>query len=202
MVNDKAEEIKDIVDEIRKKLDLKDKIREEAFIKAREIRRFSTKAVREIHKENFSEALNYLKRAEEIIFQLTEEEKEFGFMREAFQEFCEAHITISIIEKKKIPKPEDLRVPVEDYIMGLGDVVGEIRRFLLDRIRKGKFEELEYYLEIMEEIYHNLLTLDYPNAIVPIRKKQDQARLILEKTRGEVTLILKQAELMKKLEKI
>ncbi len=193
--------IKEIVDEIREKLDLKDKIREEAFIKAREIRRLSTKAVREIHRENYNEAKSYLKKAEEIVAKLTEEEKEFGFMREAFQEYCEAHITISLLKKQKIPKPEDLKVPIEDYIMGLGDVIGEIRRFILDRIRKGEYEELEYYLDVMDEIYHSLLTLDYPTAIVPVRKKQDQARLILEKTRGEVTLILKQAELMKMIEK-
>ncbi len=200
MAKDKAREIKNIVDEIRKKLDLKDKVREEAFIKAREIRRLSTKAVREIHRENYEEAMNHLEKAGKIVCDLTEEEKEFGFMREAFQEFCEAHITISLIKKEKIPTPEELKVPIEDYIMGLGDVIGEIRRYILDRIRRGDYDELEYYLDLMDEIYHSLLTLDYPTAIVPIRKKQDQARLILEKTRGEVTLILKQAELMKKLD--
>ena len=43
-------------------------------------------------------------------------------------------------------------------------------------------------LENMENIYDQLMRFDHPSAIVPIRRKQDVARTLIEKTRGEIAV--------------
>lgn len=186
-----------ILNKIKEELDEKDKRREQAFIKSRKIRRLSTKAIREIHKDNFSGVDRLIKEAKKEIDSLDLSECEFGFLGEALQEYCEAILTLTFIKKEKVPSPEKLGISAEAYVMGLADSVGELRRYILDAIRKDNFEDAEYFLDLMDEICHEIATFDYPNAILPVRRKQDMARAILEKTRGDVTLALKLSKLEK-----
>ena len=82
------------------------------------------------------------------------------------------------------------------YLNGLGETIGELRRYVLDRMRLGKFEACEPLLADMDEIYALLITLDYPDAITGnLRRTTDAARGILEKTRGDLTLGVGQARL-------
>jgi translin len=188
-----------IINLIKKELDERDKRREEAFIKAREIRRLSTKAIREVHKGRYDEAERLIKRAGEISSNITD--MEFSFLQEAFQEYAEAVLVYAFLKKQEVPSPEELGVPSDAYVLGLADSIGEIRRYILDAIRNDEFEDVEYFLDLMDEIYHGVMALDYPSAILPIRRKQDMMRILLEKTRGDVTLALKQTRLIRKLEK-
>ena len=55
---------------------------------------------------------------------------------------------------------EDLGIPADDYVLGLADVVGELRRLTLDALREGDVKKAEKYLETMDEIYIELLALD------------------------------------------
>jgi translin len=188
-----------IINLIKKELDERDKRREEAFIKAREIRRLSTKAIREVHKGRYEEAERLIKRAGEVSSNITD--MEFSFLQEAFQEYAEAVLVYAFLKKQEVPSPEELGVPSDAYVLGLADSIGEIRRHILDAIRNDEFEDIEYFLDLMDEIYHGVIALDYPSAILPIRRKQDMMRILLEKTRGDVTLALKQTRLIRKLEK-
>lgn len=191
-----------IIDGIKKELDEKDRRREEVFANAREIRRISTKAIREIHKENYDGAKTLIEDVKKMVSLLSGSDKGFNFLQEALQEYSEAVLTYSFLRKEAIPNPSELGIPSEAYVLGLADSIGELRRYILDAIRKDDFEEVEYFLDLMDEISHEILALDYPNAIIPIRRKQDIARVLLEKTRGEVTLALKQTKLGKKLEEL
>ena len=189
-----------IINNIKKELDEKDKRREEVFSKARKIRRMSTKAVREIHKENYEEAKALIDRVKEDIASLSDADKSFPLLQETLQEYAEAALTWAFLKKTPLPSPGELGIPSGPYILGLADSVGELRRYILDEMRKDNLNEVDYFLDLMDEIYHDIIAFDYPNAILPIRRKQDIARLLLEKTRGEVTITLKQAKLNKKLE--
>lgn len=192
-------ELNDIIGDIKRELEEKDTRREKAFIKARAIRRASTKAVREIHKENYEAARALIDELKGSVKALTKEERSLPLLQEALQEYAEAELTWDFLTKTPPATPKELGIPAESYILGLADSVGEIRRYILDEIRRDSLGEIEYFLDLMDEIYHGIIAFDYPNAILPIRRKQDVARLLLEKTRGEVTLALKQAELNRKL---
>ena len=93
-------------------------------------------------------------------------------------------------------------LPGTAYVLGLADVIGELRRFALERLREGKADEASRYLDMMEELFLVIMRFDFPDAIIPIRRKQDVARSLLEKTRGEVAVALSAAMLQAKLESI
>lgn len=189
-----------IINEIKKELDGKDRRREEVFASAREIRRISTRAMRAMHKENYEEARVLIQNSRAMVSKLSGEDMAFSFLQEALQEYSEAVLTYAFLKKEKIPTPLELGIPSEAYVLGLADSIGELRRYILDVIRKDDFKEVEYFIDLMDEIFHEIMAFDYPSAIIPIRRKQDVARILLEKTRGEVTLALKQTKLEKKLE--
>jgi translin len=75
-----------------------------------------------------------------------------------------------------------------DYSLGLADVVGEYRRLALDALREGDAKKGEECLEIMDQVFIELLALDEAYMLVPgLRRKSDVARRIIETTRGDVT---------------
>lgn len=189
----------DLLDDIKAEMDGKDRRREELYTHCRELRRTSTRAIREIHKGGYKAAVKYLKQADALVRRLNEADMNHNFVQEALQEYAEAAATIAFLRKKDPPSPSELGIPSEAYILGLADAVGEIRRHILDSLRRGEFRDIDHFLDLMDEIYHGIMALDYPNALLPIRRKQDVARGLLEKTRGEVTIALRQAELEKKL---
>lgn len=188
-----------ILNDIKSEMDGKDKRREEIYALGRELRRSSTRAIREVHKEDYQAATRFLKEAEDIVASLKEADMAHSFVQEALQEYAEAAATITFLRKEAPPSPKALGISSEAYVLGLADAIGEIRRYILDSMRKGEFEEVEYFLDLMDDIYHGIMAFDYPNALLPIRRKQDVARMLLEKTRGEVTIALRQAKLERRM---
>ncbi len=186
-----------IIGKIKEYLDLKDSRREEVYKTSREIRRTSTKAIRAIHKENFKDAKSLIEQAKNDVILLEKGDKKYNFLDDSLQEYCEAVLTYAFIKKEDLQNPEELNVSPEAYMLGLADSIGELRRYILDSMRKDDFSEVEYHLDLMDEIYHEIAGFDYPAGVIPLRRKQDIARSLMEKTRGDVTLALKQAELIK-----
>ncbi len=107
---------------------------------------------------------------------------------DALQEGVEACLLGSIVAGTPLPGPLDLRVEPEPYLLGLGDVVGEVRRLVLGRLGVDDLAAAERYLGLMEELTHALLRFDTSRAIVQLKPKQDQARTLLERSRGEVVM--------------
>lgn len=194
--------LSDIIESMKDELDKKDKRREEVFPKSREIRRLSTKAIREIHKRDFEQAKELIDEAAGLASGLDSNDMGFKFMQESLQEYTEAAVVYALMQREDPPGFSELGIPPSYYALGLGDVVGELRKCILDSIRTEKYEEVDYFLELMDELAHEIMSLDYPSAIVPIRRKQDAARVMLERTRGEVTVALNQARLEKKIDEL
>lgn len=192
--------LNDIMDQVRGELKRKDKRREEVYPISRKIRRRSTRAMRELHRGDFESGKNLIYDAASLVTHLKHGDMNFGFMQEALQEYSEAAILYAILKKEDIPGFTELNIPPEYYALGLSDVVGELRRCILDAIRTERYSDVEPFLELMDEIYQELGSLDYPSAIIPIRRKQDVARILLEKTRGDVTIALNQASLAKRID--
>jgi len=95
-----------------------------------------------------------------------------------------------LVEKGEVPSPADLKAPFDAYILGLCDVVGELRRKVLDSLRKDRVNDAIKFFNYMEEIYSEILKLHYPQGLIPLKPKQDAMRSIIERTRSDITMAL------------
>lgn len=206
--------LEEISSRIRNNLELKDRIREEGLKISREIVRECRTASFALHGKDFEKANNSIEAAGKALKKL---EARFeghadiyhaGFVEHAQQEYSEVAVLYSLLKDEgktqNLPSPDDLGVEYAAYLNGLGDVVGELRRHILDLIREEAFEKAEVFLEIMENIHATLMDFDYPDAITGgLRRKTDVSRSLIEKTRGDVVNAIQQKKLelaMKSLE--
>jgi translin len=119
----------------------------------------------------------------------------------ARQEYAEAAIFLKLVEHESFAAPEEVKVPSIDYALGLADVIGECRRLALDALREGDGEKGERCLEIMDEIYVELMSMDEAYMLVPgLRRKCDVARKVIEITRGDITQEIRRSAHEKRLE--
>jgi hypothetical protein len=123
-------------------------------------------------------------------------------VRDAQKEYVEASMVLALVTGKPLPTPEELSVDTAAYLNGLGEAGSELRRYLLDSMRKGDLSRGEELLNAMDEIYGLLVTIDYPDAITGgLRRTTDMLRGVLERTRSDLTLAISQKELEGKLER-
>jgi translin len=124
------------------------------------------------------------------------------FLLDAQKEFAEGSITLALITKQGLPSPDELGIDYAAYLNGLGEAVGEFRRYILDSLRKGDQSRGEELLQAMDDIYDVLVTMDFPDAITGgLRRTTDTVRAVLERTRSDLTLAIQQKSLENKLEK-
>jgi translin len=63
-------------------------------------------------------------------------------------------------------------------------------------MRQGQVLEAQPYLDAMDEIYSHLLTIDFPDSITGgLRRLTDVLRGVLERTRGDLTLAIRQDQM-------
>ncbi len=193
-----------IVSKIETELDEKDAIREVALKSSRAVVRLSGGITRSLHRnEDVSAQFQELKDEVSRLSGLLVEHPDIalaGYVESAFQEFAEAAILINILETDEVPSPDDLGIGSVPFLLGLADSVGELRRYALDELKGGNVKKADHYLDKMEDIFTALMRFDYPDAILPIRRKQDVVRSLLEKTRGEVAVATSTQNLHVKIE--
>jgi translin len=193
-------------EKIRKVLSEKDEAREKMLPLCRDSIRYSSTAIRAVHRHEYSEAANLVKSAREVLTQAEKAVTEHielastGAVKDAQKELAEANITLALVTGKSIPEPEALGVDVAAYLNGLGEAVGEIRRYLLDGMRHGDLSRGEDLLVIMDDVYSMLVTMDFPDALTGgLRRTTDMVRGVLEKTRSDLTLAIRQKALENKI---
>jgi len=195
-----------IVSKIEAELDEKDEVREVALKSSRAVIRISGSILRGLHrKEDVSEQFKELKDEVSRLSGLLTDHPDIaaaGYVESAYQEFAEVGIMISLLEKNDVPSPEELGIENVPYLLGLADAVGELRRACLDELKSGDVGRANDLLERMEDIFGELMRFDYPEAILPIKRKQDVVRSLLEKTRGEVAVAASTRNLHAKLEEV
>jgi len=174
-------------------LRLRDKALDKVMERARRARILSKQAILRIHSGNTVEAGKRLEEASDLIIEMDaviEEHPELGRFDQvsaAKQEFSEASIVMGLTVSGEFPDPTTLRVPITAYLMGLGDVPGELRRQALDALRVGDIKTAEARLSTMEEIFLSLVTMEEVPLLKGMRRKLDIARGVIERTRSEVT---------------
>lgn len=107
---------------------------------------------------------------------------------DALQEWAEANLLAAVMAGKDLPGLDDVGVPAEAYLLGLADLVGELRRVAVSALGHGKVRRAESALDLMEAVTLALQGVNAPRALLPLKPKQDAARGLVEKTRGEVAL--------------
>jgi translin len=123
-----------------------------------------------------------------------------GYVQDAQKELVEACCTFALVHGAPLPDPIELGVAPAPFLNGLAEAVGELRRYLLDLLRRGDADGCERLLQAMDDIYSLLVTIDYPDALTGgLRRTTDSTRGILEKTRGDLTLALRQDALVQAL---
>jgi len=198
--------LKNIFSKISKRLDEIDQDREVILKISRQIVRDCSIAIKSIHRGDFNayeEKIKEIRDNHKKLLEIVKKKPEFfgGYTKTPEQEYIEAICLNAIINEQELPDPETCDVSDVNYLLGLADVIGELRRFVLDKLRAGELEKLENLLEKMEDLYTYLFSLDYPKGITQdLRRKTDIARGLIEKTRGEVSLAIQMNDLKQCLE--
>jgi translin len=194
---------------IRADFQAKDAAREKVLPLCREIIRHCSRAIRALHRQQFDDAKDMLDGAHKLVGEAKHSLDEYGemqhsrFLLDAQKEFVEGSVTLALITEQKLPDPDELGVDYAAYLNGLGEAVGELRRYILDSLRRGDQSRGEQLLQAMDDIYEVLVTMDFPDAITgSLRHTTDTVRAVLERTRSDLTLAIQQKSLENKLEKL
>ncbi len=198
--------LESISEQARKDLSAKDEAREKMLPLCRDAIRYSGNAIRAVHRQEFKKADELIKTAHSMLDDAEKVVKDCselngtGIIRDAHKELSEAKITLALVTGKSIPGPKELGVDTAAYLNGLGEAVGEIRRYLLDAMRQGDLSRGEELLNVMDDIYSILVTIDFPDAITGgLRRTTDMVRGVLERTRSDLTLAMRQKALENRL---
>lgn len=183
------------IERLKDHFDAIDKDREVAYQTARELRRLSVQAVREVHQGKTDNARVLVEQGRELASRLAALPTRFGFTEEAMQEYCEAAFTIAFLHGEPIPTQAELGADERGYLLGLADAIGEIRRHILDLLRDDGIEKARELLDLMDDIFGLLLKFDHTEAVVPVRRKQDGLRGLIERTHADLSNIICQKRL-------
>jgi len=195
-----------IADRILEALEAKTAIRETTLARSRKLIQHASRAIRAAHRLEFDEAAAILSQAEAIAAEMRDGARAYpdvyaaGYTQDALKELAEASIVLALMQDRPLPDPDELDIEYAAYLNGLGEAVGEMRRHVLDLIRRGNLERAEVILEAMDDIYSVLVTIDFPSAITGgLRRTTDMVRGVTERTRGDLTMAVRQEKLQKAL---
>ncbi len=198
----------EIIDFIRQDFDARNVARDDALKRSRELIRHCSLSIRACHRHEFEKARELLAQVDALAEQMTSNLVDYpdlyyaGYTRDALKEVVEAHLVYALIHHDPLPTPTQLNVPSSAYLGGLAEAATEMRRFILDLIRQDRLDEAEVYFEKMDEIYSALVTIDFPDALTGgLRRQTDVVRGVTERTRGDLTVAVRQRKLERALQR-
>ena len=205
-LTDRTSELAALSEEAHSFFKQKHAARERALSLSRAVGQQSANAIRSAHRHEIEEARALLEAARSAVAEMREVQETHpdvyytGFVQDSQKEYVEAHATLAFITRGPLPRPDELGVAYPAYLNGLGEAIGEMRRFLLDSLRRGDSSRCEELLDLMDRIHTELFTMDFPEAITGgLRRTTDAMRGILERTRGDLTAALGQQALEQRL---
>jgi translin len=195
-----------IIEKIRVTFTLRNASRDLTLGRSRELIRFCSLTIRAVHREEFAEAEQLLNTARQAAAAMKADIAAHpelyytGYTQDSLKELTEACCVFAIVQHRSIPTPEEIEVDEAAYLNGLAEAASELRRRALDLIRRDRVEEAERMLTAMDDIYAQLVTIDFPDALTGgLRRTTDTLRAVLERTRGDLTTTLQQEKLQKAL---
>ncbi|SRR5581483_11458338 len=200
------ENLSEIAASLRERMDATHAVREEALALSRKIIQGSSKAIKCVHRKQFDEAGAIAGDTGEIVRRLmatVEAHGQFRFgalVQDAIKEYVEACVFMALVKENGLPSPRELGVEDAAYLNGLCEAASECRRFALDAIRLGDAEFAFRLCDAMEDVYDELITFDYPDAVTGnLRRNVDSLRAVLERTRSDLAVTAMQRELIEQL---
>lgn len=204
------ENLEQIAERIREAFEIRTQARDQALAQTRKLTRYSANAIRAVHRNEMDDVIGNLDQASKLVEKLMTNLRDYpdlyhaGYTQDALKEYAEANIVFALLQNGDLPTPEELEIEPATYLKGLAEAVGELRRRCLDILRHGHSEEAERLLQHMDNIFAVLVTMDFPDAITGgLRRLTDIARSLIERTRGDMTISIRQEQLeasMKRLE--
>jgi translin len=188
-----------IVEGVCAEFEAKNTARDAALQRSRTLIRNCANAIRAAHRGDFEESRTLLRVAREAACEMIADLASYpdlyhaGYTQDALKEYVEAEVVYAFIKGGELPAPQELEVEGAAYLKGLAEAASEMRRHALDLMRQNRLERAEEIMGVMDEVYSQLLTIDYPDAITGgLRRTTDMLRGVVERTRGDLTTALRQ----------
>jgi translin len=185
----------DLARDLQSRFDAKVAAREQALPAARRSIRASANAIRAVHRAELelADELIAASRAaldDGLAAVASHPDVRFaGYLQDAEKEYAEARVTRALVAEDPLPGPEEIGVGDAPYLNGVAEAIGEGRRHILDLLRAGDVERAKATLDVLEDLYGVLVTMDYPDAsTLNLRRSTDVARSLIEKTRGDLAI--------------
>jgi translin len=158
---------------------------------SRELIREAGKAIAFMHAYGATKAAGHIRRLKKLKSALSAVDSGFEYYSlQAHQEYSEALILHNILTRGKLPDMKEVGEGEVPYLLGLMDVIGELKRESIESIRRKEYAKARSYYEIMSDIYDSTLHMRFANSILPdFRRKQDSARIQLESVMNEMLRI-------------
>jgi translin len=193
------EKLETIVEEIRSEFEAKSAVRDTALQRSRTLIRYCANAIRAAHRGDWAEGEELLTTASQAARELVADLDDYpdlfyaGYTQDALKEYVEAQAVHAFIRDGSLPTPAELGVESPAYLKGLAEAASEMRRHALDLMRQNRLDRAEDMLTIMDEVYSQLMTVDFPDAITAgLRRTTDMLRGVVHRTRGDLTTALRQ----------
>ena len=203
----RTEELAFWADAARDELAAVHEAREAALRSCRAAIQASGRSIRAIHRgedaaaaELVAEARTCLRGAQEVLAAFPAIAAA-GFLHDAEKEFAEARLFAAFARGERLAGHLDVGVGPAAWLNGLAEASSELRRYLLDSLRRGEIDSAEGLLGIMDDAYAVLVTIDFPDAVTGgLRRTTDAFRAVLERTRSDLTTTVLQAQLQAQLQ--
>lgn len=196
-----------LASEIEKRLLIKDEIRESLLKLSRQTIKFAGQSIEGFHRNNWEEAEKKLDQAKNTLNKINNFLKEdqtahnIGIVGVAMQEYVEARLFYEVISDKGLSEVSDLEVTDQAYLLGIADLIGELRRYSLEQLVEGNVDKAKHYYNLMKELYGTFLQIDYgKNLVSDLRRKKDTARVLVERTLSDLFVAQQSRSLKEKLQ--
>lgn len=195
--------IETLVSACVRQIEMSHAAREQAISISRGLIRSCANSIRAAHRADFAEAARLLGDAAALASRLraaTEDCPEIrhaGYSQDALKELAEAHLVLAFLADQPPPTADAIGVEPAAYLNGLAEAASELRRAILDGLRRGETQRGEALLRMMDDVYSELVTVDFPDAVTGgLRRTTDALRAVLERTRGDMTAAIRQDQLV------
>ncbi|MGQ4914994.1 MAG: hypothetical protein ACP6IU_09635 [Candidatus Asgardarchaeia archaeon] len=188
------EYLREYYEKIIRELDEKYAIREQIYMKIREGIRSAANTIHALHNNDIPKAKEYLKHLESLKNELESIKETYpeiyysNFLLSFMQEFVEAKLFFAIEMNEPLPDSSTLGVSHVAYLLGTCDLIGELRRKVIDLIRVKNLDRALELDNLMLTLYNLISLIELPDSILPgYKRKKDVARSVVERTHSEVT---------------
>lgn len=195
-------DLEPIAETIRRQMEQVDSARDLAYRRSRSLIALCARSIRALHREEWSAAESLLAEAQQATGDLVDGVSDYaelyfaGYTQDAVKEFVEANLVYALVRDRPLPTPAELMAEPNTWLNGLAEAASELRRRILDLLRRGEMSEAERLLDAMDLIYSNLVTFDFADQITGgLRRRTDALRAVFERTNGDVANSYRSARL-------